>query len=110
MSGYFATPQERAAYLAGMRQLLDYLEAHPEVPTPRSESLQLSTWGETMADRMETVDEFAALVDAKPHWHTETRTHYQAVLKFGPVEYFCVAIKRAEDTEELPEQAGAVAS
>lgn len=90
MSGYFANEQQRAEYLKGMRDLLDYLEAHPEVPTPTSEALQLSTYG-TNEETVATVDEFADLVGVKPF---RSGAHYYAELKFGPVTFFCVAIRK----------------
>jgi hypothetical protein len=104
MSGYFATPAEREAYIDGLLALAAYLTEHPDVPTPRYEELQLSTFGDTMADRMATVDEFAALVGAQPQWWGGGQTHYKAEVKFGPVALFCVAIlKDDEPVEAVPD-------
>lgn len=100
MSGYFANAQGRAEYIAGMRAFLDYLEAHPEVPTPQSEDIQLSTWGDTFAERAETVDEFAQMVGVEPDWMGEGETHWKATIEFGPVRFFAVAIKREGDAAE----------
>jgi len=97
VSGFFATEQERVAYIAGMRALIDYLETHPDVPTPSFEDIQLSTWGGTFAERAETVDEFAAQVGATPDWFGSGETHWKATIQFGPIRYFCVAVKRPED-------------
>lgn len=109
MSGYFATPTEREQYIAGMRAFLDYVEAHPEVPVPPSEDIQLSTWGDTFADRVQTVDEFAALVAARPQWLGEGETHWKATIEFGPIRFFCVAIKRDEDIALDAEQSRSTA-
>jgi hypothetical protein len=109
VSGYFATERERAEYIAGMRAFLDYLETHPEVPTSRSEDIQLSTWGKTMADRMATVDEIAAMVGTEPFWCHGSPTHYYAQIKFGPIKFYAVAIRRPEDAEDEPTSELAVA-
>jgi len=92
VNAYAANKQERAEYLKGMRALLDYLEAHPEVPTPKNEDLQLSTYG-TNEEAAETVDEFADLVGVKTR---RDGTHYYAELKFGPIRYFAVAIRKSK--------------
>lgn len=90
MSGYFANEQERTAYLTGMRELLDYLEAHPEVPTSSYQRIQLSTCG-TNEEAVETVDQFADLVGVEPY---RSGAHYYAKLNFGPIEFFAVAIRK----------------
>jgi hypothetical protein len=39
-----STPEDRAAYIAGMRRLMDILEANPDLPLPEQHHQQPVTW------------------------------------------------------------------
>lgn len=99
MSFYDATGDDRTAMVKGLRELADFLDGHPDVPVPRRIDVQLSTWGEAMAERMDSVDHFALAAGVRPDWVNDEKTHYTAMRKFGPLEFFCVAIDRSKDGE-----------
>ena len=97
MSFYSADGARREATIRGLRELADFLDANHNVPAPQRVDLQLSTYGETMADRIDTVDEFAELAGASPAWFDDAKTHYMATRSFGAVQFFCIAIDRDAD-------------
>lgn len=97
MSFYSANATERADMVRGLRELADFLDANPECPAPVRLDIQLSTYGETMADRMESVDQFAQLADVGTGWWDDAKTHYAAERQFGRLKFFCIAIDRSKD-------------
>lgn len=98
MSFYSADGPKRAATLKGLRELVDFLDAHPDVPVPTRMELQLSTYGPTMDERAASVDQFAQGVGTRPEWSDGNgNAYYTATRAFGPVRFFCVAIDRTKD-------------
>jgi hypothetical protein len=74
---------QRAEYVAGLRALADYLEAHPDLPVPyRVDAWDSVTGGD--AERAE-VDRVAAILGEAPRW--SDGTHYEVGRAFGPVVY-----------------------
>ncbi len=72
---------DRAAYIAGLRQLADALEAHPEVPLPTDGTRMPLSWNLWDDDARE---QMAATARALPvAWVKETREGYDG----GP-DYF----------------------
>jgi hypothetical protein len=64
-----ATPEQRAEILAGLREAVDLLEEHPELPMERHWGLSFSTWIATGADDeagTAMVDEAAAILGTEP--------------------------------------------
>jgi hypothetical protein len=64
-----ATPEQRAEILAGLREAVDLLEEHPELPVERHWGLSFSTWIATGADDeagTAMVDEAAAILGTEP--------------------------------------------
>jgi hypothetical protein len=95
---YEANAAERAAYIQGLQDYVDWLKANPQAPTARSEMFQLSTHG-TDAEARADVDRFALLVGAE----AKTRPggdFYEAALHFGPIKYYAVAIGHAWTEED----------
>lgn len=84
------TAPDRAAYVAGLRELADYLEATPDLPVPSSTGASVHPDGGDVQARAE-VDRVAAILGAVP----ETRAngdHYTVTRRFGPVTYQAIAI------------------
>lgn len=84
---------ERAAFVAGLRELADFIESHPELPVPpRYTKTPVSPHlnGTDDEDRAE-VDRIAAILGAVPV--TTRGGHYEVARKFGGgVTYQAVAI------------------
>jgi hypothetical protein len=90
----------RAAWVAGLRDLADFLEGHPDVPVPpayHSQVIDEFPDGDTDDERRAGVDRAAEAMGVPA---AETRGgHYKASVRFGPVGYEVVAIpseRRAE--------------
>lgn len=100
MSYYSPDQAKRDALIKGMRELLDFLADNPDVPMSPRMTMQVSTWGETMAERVDAVAQFAERVGVSAGWD-DAKAYYTATRMFGPVEFFCVAIDRdkAEESE-----------
>lgn len=91
---------DRAAWVAGLRELADFLEGHPDVPVPSAYFNQVIDEfpdGDTDAERRTGVDRAAEAMGVSA---AETRGgHYKASVHFGPLGYQVVAIpaeRRAE--------------
>lgn len=87
-----AGPEQRAAIIQGYRDLLDFLEAHPELPINElcNEVSVSIRGGDDAAERAE-VDRIAAVLDVT----ASGDSHYQARRSFGPVGYRATAIASA---------------
>jgi hypothetical protein len=83
----------RAAWVAGLRDLADFLEGHPDVPVPpawHSQVIDEFPDGDTDEQRRAGVDRAAEAMRVPA---AETRGgHYKASVHFGPVGYEVVAI------------------
>jgi hypothetical protein len=91
---------DRAAWVAGLRELADFLEGHPDVPVPPAYHegiIHEFPDGDTDAERRAGVDRAARAMGVPA---TETRNaHYKASVRFGPIAYEVIAIpaeRRAE--------------
>lgn len=76
-----ATPPTRPAKLAGLRQLLDHLDAHPLLPVPTTVTIDVHV--ERDADGFEEIARIAARLGVAPV-STPFGTA-RAACKFGPV-------------------------
>ena len=85
-----SAPDVRAAYVAWLRELADFVEATPDLPLPDLSSVTYHPRGTDEQERAE-VDRIAEVlgVDAQS---TAGGAHYTATRRFGPVEYQAVAI------------------
>jgi hypothetical protein len=83
----------RAAWVAGLRDLAGFLEGHPDVPVPpayHEAVIHEFPDGDTDEQRRAGVDQAAEAMGVPA---AETRSgHYKASLRFGPVGYEIVAI------------------
>jgi hypothetical protein len=86
----YANPTERAALIAGFRELAGYLESNPDVPvTYYADVYTFPPNAECAAERAE-IDAVAARLGVTAH---ETiGGHYVALRSFGPVQYRAAAI------------------
>lgn len=83
-------PDDRAAYVAGLRELADYLEATPDLPVPDVSTVSYHPRGTDEQGRAE-VDRVAEVLGTAAE-STAGGDHYQVTRRFGPVEYQAIAI------------------
>jgi hypothetical protein len=88
-------PGTRQAFITGLRQLADYLEANPVLPVP-----PFSTDINVQADSTETggrtqVDVIAEQLGVPVQDETAEVGHYSAERDFGPVTYCAISISDA---------------
>lgn len=81
-------PATRCQITAGLRQLADYLDAHPDVPVaPYGWDLLVSTQASSDADGVARIDAIAAVLGVPVQDERPDHGHYSAVRAFGPVAY-----------------------
>lgn len=87
-----ATPEQRADIIAGLREVADFLEAHPKLPVEQHWGLSFSTWIDTDADDeagTAIVDAAAAILGTEPTGDS----HYRVSRTFrGGVYYEVIRI------------------
>jgi hypothetical protein len=92
---YSTDPADRAAFIAGLRELADYLTTHPHIPVPRNRrEILLHVRGDDQRQR-EEIQRVAELLNITPRFGA----HYTATRAFGPIGYQFVAIPAAWKTE-----------
>lgn len=88
----YADSTEREAFISGLRRLVEYLESNPAIPTPIYSTVHTfppaGDWPAMCAE----IDAIAALLGVPTR--VTPSGHYGAALRFGPVEYYAVAIPR----------------
>lgn len=83
----------RTALIAGLRDMADFLEANPDIPTPQTHPvLHYFPDGETDADKRDGVDKIAAYLGSPVDLSHIRHGHYVTGIAFGPVRYEAVAI------------------
>ena len=91
---------DRAAWVAGLRDLADFLAAHPDVPVPpayHDQGITVFPEGGTDDERRAGVDRAAGVLGVRA---AETRGgHYRASRSFGPVTFDVVVIPSADQAE-----------
>ncbi|WP_329267322.1 hypothetical protein [Streptomyces pseudovenezuelae] len=94
MSDYVIRSGDRAAFLAGLRKLIDFLTANPAVVVPRRASIAVLVDASDSAARREGVASVAAPLGVP----TEDlgRGYFDACREFGPIAYVVVAIPPGE--------------
>lgn len=94
----YASPDERVRLIAGLCDLVTFLEHNPEAPAPRTITIHVfPPAGMTDAECRAEVDAIAARIGAGTR--ESAGGHYTASLHFGPVEYRPVAIPRDDSNE-----------
>jgi hypothetical protein len=82
-----ADPATRAAFIAGLHALADFLATHSDLPVPAYGSDVVNARGTDDEQRAE-VQNIAALLDVTP----DDEIHFRARRRFGPIEYRAVAV------------------
>lgn len=78
----------RLAYIKGLRDLADWLEANEDVPvTSGTHALQISLYGTDEQQQQDLMDVAAAFGTA-PVDSFGTGTHFEVGREFGPLKYF----------------------
>lgn len=93
-----AFPDERSAFVQGLRDLADFIETHPDLPLPDPSSTVSPYLGSSVPatdeHRRAEVDRIASILGVTA---SETgHHHYIAVRHFGPIAYKAVAINAEE--------------
>lgn len=86
--------EERARFIAGLRELADYLVAHPGVPVPDYPRIMAHADGSD-EEKRQAVDQAAPELGAEASEILPGSGHYTAARYFGPIEYGVLAISQA---------------
>jgi hypothetical protein len=88
----YANAKERRSLIAGLRDLANFLEKNPRVPSPRWTDVLVFPSASTDEAERDEVDGIAAIIGADVDDQTAKHGHYTVSRSFGPVEYRAVAI------------------
>ena len=89
---YTTDPGTRDYLITSLRQLADYLAAHPAVPVPTGTTRILLHADVTEDGGREQVNHIARLLDAPVCDDIARGGHYTAARNFGPIAYEAVSI------------------
>ena len=96
---HYANPEERARVIAGLRDLADFLDRHPQVPAPLFTDLLVFPPSGNDAEMFTEIDVIAARIGTTASDADSPAGHYSAVRDFGPVQYRAVAIPHSARRE-----------
>lgn len=94
MSDYVIRSGDRAAFLAGLRELIDFLTINPAVLVPRHASIVVLVDASDSAARLDGVESAAAPLGAPAE--DIGRGYFGARRDFGPISYGVVAVPPEE--------------
>ncbi|MFF4792964.1 hypothetical protein ACFY2M_25045 [Streptomyces sp. NPDC001276] len=94
MSDYVIRSGDRAAFLAGLRELIDFLTVNPTVVVPRYASITVVVDASDSVARRNAVEFVAAPLGVPAE--DIGRGYFNARRDFGPVSYVVVAIPPEE--------------
>ena len=97
---HYANSEERAAILAGLRDLADFLDQNARVPVPRRADLLVFPPDGTDAEMFAEIDVIAERIGTTASDVGSPAGHYSAVRVFGPVQYRAVAIPETAGDDE----------
>jgi hypothetical protein len=89
---YHANSEERRRLIAGLRDLAEFLDLHPQVPAPTRADVMVFPPDGSDAEMFAEIDAIAGQIGATASDADSPAGHYSAVRSFGPVEYRAVAI------------------
>ncbi|MEV4183893.1 hypothetical protein AB0J28_20930 [Streptosporangium canum] len=96
-------PERRAAFVTGLRELADFIEANSEVPIPRrSTPVHYFPKRVTDAEMCAEIDRIAELLDTEIDPVHLPYDHYMTTRHFGPISYEAVAILAGARTQQDP--------
>jgi hypothetical protein len=84
----------REAFITGLRNLADFLDAHWDVPVPRY-GTRIQLHAERDDDGRTEVDQFARQLGTFADDQLTRHGHYEAGKKFGPIDYRMIHITEA---------------
>ena len=90
-----ASPDQRARFTAGLRELADYLDAHDDVPVPDYPHITVHADGASDAGDRQAVDAAARGLGTRAAESRPGSGHYKTRRDFGPLSYEVLAISRA---------------
>ncbi|MGH3245349.1 MAG: hypothetical protein ACRDOI_03935 [Trebonia sp.] len=98
---YYANTEERGRLIAGLRDLVDFLDGNPQVPVPRRTDMLVFPPAGSDAEMFAEIDVIARRIGITATDADSPSGHYSAVIDFGPVQYRAVAIPHpARDDED----------
>ena len=97
---YYANSEERAALIAGLQELAEFLDRHPQIPAPRYSDLLIFPPVGSDAEMFAEIDVIAGQIGVTASDADSPASHYSAVRCFGPVQYRAVAIPHAARGDE----------
>lgn len=83
--------KDRTAIITGLRDLADFLDAHPGIPITGCVPLYHFADHGTDADQRAEIEQIAALLGSPVEEQTPYG-HYVTTISFGPIQYRAVAI------------------
>lgn len=85
--------QAREEFITSLRQLADFLTVNPDVPTPDHMKVQMDApYGASDDEQRAWVDRAALAMGVEAGDPYGKGAHWKALLRFGPIEYFALAI------------------
>jgi hypothetical protein len=97
---YHGKDEMRVRLIAGLRELAEFLDHNPEVPTPWGADLIVFPANGSDADMFAEIDAIAEQIGTTASDAGSPAGHYSAVRAFGPVQYRAVAIPHAARGDE----------
>jgi hypothetical protein len=94
----YANATERKAFIAGLRELADFLENNTDVPAPIDTYVFVFPPYSLDSEKRREIDIIASLINSGTQTYAP-RGHYMTVRRFGPVEYRATAIPADIDEE-----------
>ncbi len=89
---YDADSAERDLFIAGLRELADFLDQNPHVPAPCRADVFVFPADASDAEMFAEVDVIAQVIGVAASTDGSPHGHYRAIRDFGPVQYRAVAI------------------
>ncbi|MFC6086797.1 hypothetical protein [Sphaerisporangium aureirubrum] len=84
---------DRAAYIAGLRDLADFLDTNPDIPTPCQDVTAYYLPDTAPDPQMRAdVDKIATYLGSQIDASGLPGGHYRTQINFGPVQYRAVAV------------------
>lgn len=98
----YATAEERARLISGLRALAEFIESSPGVPAPLSAGVLVFPSARSNTEMRAEIDSIASRIGGQAHW--TGGGHYTVSRWFGTVEYRAVAIPKENDSDESEQQ------
>ena len=89
---HYANSEQRAALIAGLRDLADFLDQNQQTPAPCRTDLLVFPPEGSDAEMFAEIDVIAERIRTTASNVGSPAGHYSAVRDFGPVQYRAVAI------------------